>query len=48
MKHMVKLSSGASVPALGQGTWQLGDAAAIYEREVEALRAGIEAGDDPS
>ena len=44
MKHMVTLSRGASVPALGQGTWHLGDAAAIYEREVEALRAGIEAG----
>lgn len=41
---MVTLSRGASVPALGQGTWYLGDAAAIYEREVEALRAGIEAG----
>ena len=41
---MVKLSNGACVPALGQGTWYLGDAAATYEREVEALRAGIEAG----
>ena len=44
MKHMVKLSNGACVPALGQGTWYLGDAAATYDREVEALRAGIEAG----
>ena len=44
MKHMVKLSSGASVPALGQGTWYLGDAPETYAREVDALRAGIEAG----
>lgn len=44
MKHMVKLSSGASVPALGQGTWYLGDSAETHAREVEALRAGIEAG----
>ena len=44
MKHMVKLSSGASVPALGQGTWYLGDSAETRAREIEALRAGIEAG----
>ena len=44
MKHMVKLSSGASVPALGQGTWYLGDSAETHAREIEALRAGIEAG----
>ena len=44
MKHMVKLSSGASVPALGQGTWYLGDSAETHAREVEALHAGIEAG----
>ena len=44
MKHMVKLSSGASVPALGQGTWYLGDSAETRAREIKALRAGIEAG----
>ena len=44
MKHTVMLSNGASVPALGQGTWYLGDAPESYDREVEALRAGIEAG----
>ena len=44
MKHMVKLASGAQVPALGQGTWYLGDSTETYAREVEALRAGIEAG----
>jgi len=44
MKHTVTLSNGATAPALGQGTWYLGDAPEIYAREVDALRAGIEAG----
>ena len=44
MKHMVRLAGGAQVPALGQGTWYLGDSAETYAREVDALRAGIEAG----
>ena len=44
MKHTVTLSNGATVPALGQGTWYLGDAPETYAREVDALRAGIEAG----
>ena len=44
MKHTVKLSNGVQVPALGQGTWYLGDSTETYAREVEALRAGIEAG----
>ena len=44
MKHTVKLSNGVQVPALGQGTWYLGDSTETYAREVEALRAGIEVG----
>ena len=44
MKHTVKLSNGVCVPALGQGTWYLGDSAETHTREVEALRAGIEVG----
>ena len=44
MKHTVILSNDVTVPALGQGTWYLGDSAETYAREVEALRAGIEAG----
>ena len=44
MKHTVTLSNGATAPALGQGTWYLGDAPETYAREVDALRAGIEAG----
>ena len=44
MKHTVKLSNGVQVPALGQGTWYLGDSVETHTREVEALRAGVEAG----
>ena len=44
MKHTITLSNGATAPALGQGTWYLGDAPETYAREVDALRAGIEAG----
>ncbi len=47
MKHTVKLSNGVQVPALGQGTWYLGDSPETHMREVEALRAGIEAGMTP-
>ena len=44
MKHTVKLSSGAVVPALGQGTWYIGEAAAKRAQEIDAIRAGIGAG----
>ena len=44
MKHTVTLSNGVTVPALGQGTWYLGDAEETRAREIDALRAGIEAG----
>lgn len=44
MKHMVRLESGVQLPAFGQGTWYLGDSTETYACEVDALRAGIEAG----
>ena len=40
----LSLSDGARVPALGQGTWHIGDAPDARSTEIAALRAGIEAG----
>ncbi len=43
MKH-VELPGGERVPALGQGTWRMGDRPREREREIAAVRAGIDAG----
>lgn len=40
----VRLRDGCSVPALGQGTWYIGDHAAKRREELAALRLGIELG----
>jgi diketogulonate reductase-like aldo/keto reductase len=40
----VKLPSGEAVPALGLGTWRLGEAARSQRAEVAALRRAIEMG----
>lgn len=40
----VTLPCGETVPALGQGTWFLGDDPATRDTEVAALRAGIDRG----
>lgn len=42
--HMIELSDGAEMPAIGQGTWYLGEGRSPRDEEVEALRAGVEAG----
>ena len=39
-----KLANGTSVPAVGQGTWMLGDDPARRAKELAALHAGIAAG----
>lgn len=40
----VKFPSGETVPALGQGTWTMGDSASRRKTEVAALRLGIDLG----
>ncbi|OON87878.1 hypothetical protein BXO88_01500 [Oribacterium sp. C9] len=44
MKHEVTLRNGIKVPALGQGTWYLGESSLLRKREIEGIRKGIEAG----
>lgn len=44
MQHNVTLANGRTVPALGQGTWYLGDSPTTHDREAMALRAGVGAG----
>ncbi|SFU51506.1 aldo/keto reductase [Pseudoduganella namucuonensis] len=40
----VQLSSGVGVPALGQGTWNMGETAAGRQREIAALQLGVDLG----
>ena len=37
MKHTVTLANGAVVPALGQGTWYLGENRAQRQQEIEGI-----------
>ena len=40
----VKLPSGERIPVLGQGTWHLGEVAARRDKEILALRRGLDLG----
>ncbi len=44
MEKMVTLPDGTRVPAIGQGTWFLGEKRGVRNQELEALKAGIDAG----
>ena len=44
MIPLVALADGTMVPALGQGTWHMGERRADAGREADALRLGIELG----
>ena len=44
MIRSVAFPDGASVPALGQGTWRMGEDARLRGREIRALRLGVELG----
>src|SRR5437867_10611986 len=41
---MVTLPDGTGVPALGQGTWRIGEKKTAHKDEVAALRLGIDLG----
>ena len=43
MKHVI-LPCGESVPALGQGTWHMGEEPGLRAQEIDALRHGIDLG----
>ena len=40
----VRLNDGTIIPALGQGTWEMGEDPVKHDQELEALRYGIEHG----
>ena len=40
----VRMPSGEIVPALGQGTWGMGEKAALHAQEIASLRAGLDLG----
>jgi diketogulonate reductase-like aldo/keto reductase len=40
----VRMPSGDLVPALGQGTWGMGENPALHDQEIASLRAGLELG----
>ncbi len=44
MSLNVTLPDGETVPALGQGTWQMAETAGRRKQEIEALRLGVELG----
>jgi diketogulonate reductase-like aldo/keto reductase len=44
MNLTVTLPDGESIPALGQGTWQMAENAGRRTQEIEALRLGVELG----
>ena len=43
----VSLPDGERIPALGQGTWHMGEKLSRRAAETAALRTGIQLGDDP-
>ncbi|WPP41636.1 aldo/keto reductase [Paenibacillus hunanensis] len=44
LKQTVTLPDGTLLPAIGQGTWNMGDDASRRTEEIAALQAGIDAG----
>ena len=43
-KRMIGLPGGGQIPALGQGTWHMGDDRSREAEEIESIRTGVELG----
>ena len=43
-ENKITLKNGMQMPRLGMGTWMLGEHNTIYQQELKALRAGMDAG----
>lgn len=43
-KHTVTLQDGTILPAIGQGTWNMGDDSSRRQEEIDALKYGVELG----
>ncbi len=43
-QRMIPLNGGGSIPALGQGTWHMGDSKSKEDEEIRSIRTGIEHG----
>ena len=43
-ENKITLKNGMQMPRLGMGTWMLGEHNTIYQQELKALRAGLDAG----
>jgi diketogulonate reductase-like aldo/keto reductase len=44
LNRMITFPDGTSVPALGQGTWNMGDSSSTRDSEIDALRTGLDLG----
>jgi diketogulonate reductase-like aldo/keto reductase len=44
MNNAVRLPNGETVPALGQGTWMMGESASVRAEEIATLRLGLDLG----
>ncbi len=44
LENSIRLKNGMKMPRLGMGTWMLGEHNTIYQQELKALRAGMDAG----
>ena len=44
MNHVIKFADGTTVPAVGQGTWYMGEDESRHAEEVRALQHGIDLG----